>query len=222
MIHSLLYCYNPGVINKEAGGKLFKGLFLSAAVLTASSVPDQTLEPGHLPGVFEQKGLSQQQEVAYDLRYRTFPANKITSPLLFSLCVGLDPLPTDQITNKLTWPVRGVISNYFLSGHPGLDIGQFKGHRVQAADSGEVVASLSGLNGGYGNVIVAAHPGSLMTLYAHLSERGVKVGDKVRQGEVIGKVGSTGNSTGPHLHFEVMVHTLDGCYSVNPLVLLPK
>jgi murein DD-endopeptidase MepM/ murein hydrolase activator NlpD len=75
---------------------------------------------------------------------------------------------------------------------------------VYAAASGEVIISrASGWNGGYGNYIVIRHPNNTQTLYSHLSRNVVNVGAWVTQGQVIGHVGSTGRSTGPHLHFEV-------------------
>jgi len=70
---------------------------------------------------------------------------------------------------------------------------------------------------GYGNHIIIAHDGHTLTLYGHLSVMGVKVGDTVKQGQLIGLVGSTGNSTGPHTHFEVRI---DG-NPVDPGLFLP-
>ena len=86
--------------------------------------------------------------------------------------------------------------------HDGLDIAANQGNAVYAYTSGTVVQA--GWNGGYGLSIVVDHGGGLKTRYAHLSKIYVKVGQKVKTGEKIGAVGSTGNSTGPHLHFEVI------------------
>lgn len=89
-------------------------------------------------------------------------------------------------------------------GKNGADIGGKIGTPIYAAASGKViVADDYGYNGGYGEYIVISHSNGTQTLYAHLSSVGVSVGQTVNQGDVIGKLGSTGKSTGPHLHFEV-------------------
>ena len=88
-----------------------------------------------------------------------------------------------------------------LGGHKGMDIASGKGNPVIAAASGTVVKSY--LSSSYGNYIVISHGGGLMTAYAHMTRRLVSVGDTVAAGQQIGTVGSTGNSTGNHLHFEV-------------------
>ncbi len=76
--------------------------------------------------------------------------------------------------------------------------------RIKAAAAGEViVAKFGGWNGGYGNYVVIKHSNGVQTLYAHMSSLSVGVGDHVSQGAVIGAMGSTGKSTGTHLHFEV-------------------
>lgn len=111
-------------------------------------------------------------------------------------------------TGKLIWPVRGPLNSPFgpRGGrlHAGIDIGVPIGRPVRAADAGRVV--LSGPSGGYGNYICIQHTGSLSTCYAHNSRLGGRKGDRVRQGQVIARSGNTGNSTGPHLHFETRVN----------------
>ncbi|MES2416342.1 MAG: M23 family metallopeptidase [Patescibacteria group bacterium] len=77
------------------------------------------------------------------------------------------------------------------------------GTPIKAAASGTVIFSKNGYNGGFGNLIIIKHPNGTQTFYAHQSQRVAHQGDQVSQGEVIGYVGSTGRSTGPHLHFEV-------------------
>ena len=88
--------------------------------------------------------------------------------------------------------------------HPGIDIGAGMGASIHAAAPGRVI--VAGYSGGYGNLIVIDHGNGLATAYAHQSRLGVSVGQEVSQGQVIGYVGSTGFSTGPHLHFEVRVN----------------
>ncbi len=111
-------------------------------------------------------------------------------------------------TGRLIWPVRGPINSPFGQRwgrlHAGIDIGVPTGTPVRAADAGRVV--LSGPTGGYGNYMCIQHTRSLSTCYAHNSRLGARKGDRVRQGQVIARAGSTGNSTGPHLHFETRVN----------------
>ena len=93
--------------------------------------------------------------------------------------------------------------------HTGVDIGAATGTPVKAADAGKVF--YTGRRGGYGNTVMIDHGvdsrgRQIVTLYAHLSRITCKVGDTVARGQAIGAVGSTGISTGPHLHFEVRVN----------------
>ena len=90
-----------------------------------------------------------------------------------------------------------------LDAH-AVDIGAGNGTNILAAASGTVIVST--YNSAYGNYVVIDHGGGMSTLYAHMSKRLVGVGDTVTVGEVIGLVGSTGLSTGPHLHFEVRIN----------------
>lgn len=87
--------------------------------------------------------------------------------------------------------------------HDGLDMAQPTGTPIMAAKAGEVVVSQDD-SGGYGKWVEIRHADGGRTRYAHMSARGVQKGQKVEAGQEIGKVGSTGNSTGPHLHFEVL------------------
>lgn len=100
-------------------------------------------------------------------------------------------------------PIRGV-KTQGLHGHNAIDFGAPVGTPIVASASGTVIVSKSsGWNGGYGKYIVVRHSNGTQTLYAHNNENIVYVGDSVKQGQVIGYVGSTGRSTGPHVHFEV-------------------
>ena len=100
--------------------------------------------------------------------------------------------------------------------HTGIDLVEPFGSPVQAADDG-VVALVGSSSSGYGNYVVIAHSGGLNTLYGHLSTALVSVGQQVTQGTVVGLEGSTGNSTGAHLHFELRINQ----NPVNPAPYLP-
>lgn len=101
-------------------------------------------------------------------------------------------------------PVPGSRKSQGLHGYNALDFAAPIGTPIRASASGKVIISrASGWNGGYGNYIVVDHPNGTQTLYSHLSQNIVWVGQHVVQGQVLGYMGSTGRSTGPHLHFEV-------------------
>jgi murein DD-endopeptidase MepM/ murein hydrolase activator NlpD len=125
------------------------------------------------------------------------------------------PAPASTTRNaRFIWPVNGSVGSGFgprihpISGgsrmHTGVDIGASSGTPIKAADDGVVV--MAGPNGGYGNWTLIDHGGGLATGYGHQSSIGVSRGQRVSRGEVIGRVGSTGASTGPHLHWEVRVN----------------
>jgi murein DD-endopeptidase MepM/ murein hydrolase activator NlpD len=115
-----------------------------------------------------------------------------------------------QGTGIFTWPVRGPITSPFCERrsyeacHPGIDIAVPVGTPIHAADRGIVLFAAS--YGGYGNFTCIGHTKALTTCYAHQSQFLVGPGQLVDKGQVIGLVGMTGNSTGPHLHFEVRVN----------------
>lgn len=101
-------------------------------------------------------------------------------------------------------PIDGGYKSQALHGHNGVDIAAPIGTSIHASAEGTVIASMTGgWNGGYGNYVVIAHPNGTQTLYAHNQKNFVKVGDRVEQGQTIAKLGSTGRSTGPHIHFEI-------------------
>lgn len=111
---------------------------------------------------------------------------------------------------SLIRPVSGTITSRFglrsRDNHKGLDIGAPNGTPIYAAASGTVTVSQYGYGGGYGNYVMISHGNGIQTLYGHCSELCVEVGEYVSQGQLIAKVGSTGISTGNHLHFEVRVN----------------
>ena len=115
---------------------------------------------------------------------------------------------------KMIWPVQGEITSEFgwrthpIFGsqryHSGLDIGADYGEPIRAAASGVVIEA--GWIGGYGNTVMIDHGGGIVSLYGHNESLNVSVGQSVKQGDVIAQCGSTGNSTGPHCHFEVRLN----------------
>jgi murein DD-endopeptidase MepM/ murein hydrolase activator NlpD len=111
-------------------------------------------------------------------------------------------------SGQLSWPVSAPITSPFGwrwgRMHEGIDLGAAYGAPIAAAGSGTVI--YAGWLGGYGNLTVIDHGGGLATAYGHQSRIAVSVGQEVARGEIIGYVGSTGHSTGPHLHFEVRVN----------------
>jgi len=134
-----------------------------------------------------------------------------------------NPTKTYASSSGLIWPEHGPLMQGFGASpygfepgityhgvryahfHTGIDIGAPNGSPIRAAAAGQVI--YVGFSAwGYGNHIVVAHNPTLATLYAHLSRVAVSQGAVVQQGQIIGYEGSTGNSTGPHLHFEVRIN----------------
>lgn len=118
-------------------------------------------------------------------------------------------------SGELVWPVPGYPKSGsvgprihpiygYNSCHTGIDIGSPSGTSVKAADSGTVAAITNG--GPYGRAVLLVHSGGLTTFYAHLSSESVSIGQSVSPGQEVGKIGSTGWSTGPHLHYEVRIN----------------
>lgn len=125
-----------------------------------------------------------------------------------------------KLSQKMILPVKGTVSSEFgtrihpISGdlrfHAGIDIAANEGTRIYSAFDGEVVrADYDQWNGNY---IKIQHENGIMTVYCHCKKLNVKKGQKIRAGEIIGTVGSTGSSTGPHLHFELRINNI----SYNP------
>lgn len=120
-------------------------------------------------------------------------------------------------SGQFAWPAYGWLTQTYHSGHRAIDIAAPVGTLVTAADRGVVIrAGWSRI--GYGNFVVIDHKIDYLTLYAHLSELFVQEGQVVAKGQALGLVGSTGNSTGPHLHFEIR----DFGHRVDPLGLLAE
>jgi murein DD-endopeptidase MepM/ murein hydrolase activator NlpD len=128
-----------------------------------------------------------------------------------------------ELTTNWMWPSDGVITDLFgtrQGHHKGIDIAAPLGSQVYAVENG--VVSKSYYSDTYGNVVFIKHDNEIETVYAHLKERTVQEGAIVQQGEEIGKMGSTGDSSGVHLHFEVHLSkwTFDKSNAINPLLAL--
>lgn len=126
----------------------------------------------------------------------------------------INPVPTGTVTSHYGWRILRGRSDY----HYGFDIAAMTGTSIYAAASGEVI--YAGYSASYGNHIKIRHADGLITLYGHCSKLLVELGDTVEQGDEIGRVGSTGNSTGSHCHLEVIdgddrVDPEDYIYSIN-------
>jgi murein DD-endopeptidase MepM/ murein hydrolase activator NlpD len=128
------------------------------------------------------------------------------------------PVAFGRVSSGFSTARRHPILNR-VRAHKGIDFAAPVGTAIKAAGSGRVIHR--GVKGGYGNTVILAHAGSVTTLYGHMSRyaRGLKVGDKVKQGEVIGYIGMTGLATGPHLHYEYRV---GGVHRNPATVPLPK
>jgi len=170
------------------------------------------------------------------IRVTTVPAHAYTSPETLTHLPSVHSDLADPLTWTLTFaqnedvlnlsdfyqfPVapedfKG-ISTGFSKKHPGEDIRAHYGAQVRAIQAG-VVETVGYEIGGYGNYVVIMHENGVRTLYAHLRRANVEVGDSVLLETIIGFVGSTGRSTGPHIHFEIRA---DGAY-VSPARILPK
>lgn len=166
-----------------------------------------------------------------------FPFNTFANDETFELAIGQTVIVPDgvmpapaaaprirQVTpnagsvvasGQFVWPTQGVITQYFSWYHPGIDIANDALPLDVAADSGTV--EFAGWDSsGYGNMILIDHGNGYKTRYGHLSQIMVIAGQTVKRGDVIGKMGSTGHSTGPHTHFEIYQNGV----RVNPLLFL--
>lgn len=146
-------------------------------------------------------------------------ATEALTPAASSLAAPLPRPAFAQPVAALTatpsiWPARGTVTSSFgwrvspfgdgNELHPGIDIAYTMGAPVVATADGEVI--VSGSAGGYGNLVQINHGNGISTLYGHNSQLAVKVGQTVKKGQVIAYAGSTGKSTGPHVHYEVRVN----------------
>ena len=145
------------------------------------------------------------------------------APVTEQIVKGMVERPVDRTKGYFIWPAQGVLTSTFgyrnieigSSNHKGIDIAGDYYDYVVAADGGEVV--YADWMSGYGYLVIIQHDNGYETYYAHNAELNVYVGERVAQGEVIAFMGSTGNSTGVHCHFEVRI----GGEAYNPLYYLP-
>lgn len=147
--------------------------------------------------------------------------NTVT-PALPPLASPEEYLPDNPLFDGYMWPAKGTLTSGYGwrwgRMHKGIDIAAPIGTPIMAAATGEVV--FAGWNsGGYGNLIKLQHSDGSVTFYAHNNRVLVHKGQKVRQGQLIAEMGSTGRSTGPHLHFEIRPN---GTTAINPIARLPK
>ncbi|KKQ91612.1 MAG: Peptidase M23 family protein [Candidatus Woesebacteria bacterium GW2011_GWB1_39_10] len=164
-----------------------------------------------------------------------FPFNSFSNDETFELAIGQTVIVPDgvmpvgttatprprQVTpdagtvvasGQFVWPTQGVITQRFSWYHPGLDIANRGGPLVVGADSGKV--EFAGWDSsGYGSMVLINHGNGFKTRYAHLSQIMVLGGQNIKRGDIIGKMGSTGHSTGPHTHFEIYLNGV----RLNPL-----
>ena len=143
----------------------------------------------------------------------------LSEPVSQVIVRGTKPVPAREGTGTFIWPTSGYVSSPFGMRwgrlHMGIDIARAIGIPIYAADGGMVIAS--SWNDSYGYYILIDHGKGISTRYAHCSKLLVDVGEKVYQGQKIALMGSTGNSTGPHLHFEVRINETPQ----NPINYLP-
>jgi murein DD-endopeptidase MepM/ murein hydrolase activator NlpD len=125
-----------------------------------------------------------------------------------------------QTSLQFAWPVRGRLSSRFGMrhgrSHEGIDVAAPRGTPIFAAESGRVIHS--GRLGSYGKVVIVKHAGAYRTVYAHASKLLVRKGQFVERGQKVAEVGSTGRSSGPHVHFEIRRSESPR----NPLAFLPR
>lgn len=145
------------------------------------------------------------KENGSEVKRETISEKVLKEPVKEIIIKGTKVIPS-RGTGNLAWPAVG---GYISSGlgqrwgklHKGIDIARPSDRTIKAADNGRVISA--GYDGGYGNKVVIDHNNGIKTVYAHLSSISVSVGQVVSQGQKLGIMGSTGNSTGIHLHFEV-------------------
>lgn len=182
-----------------------------AAVLAASSSRVNSLQTRETHLEVEGRRIAalarRAQRMAAASRSRQSATSTATASATAATDTTTTTTSTEVGTGGWTWPAGGTVTSEFGYRwgrlHAGLDIGAPEGSPVWAARGGTV--TYAGAMGGYGNLVLLDHGGGVSTAYAHQSAIMVSVGTSVSAGQQIGQVGSTGNSTGPHLHFETRI-----------------
>ena len=226
------YVVQPGDTIWDIGERAGVGMW--PVLWTNELESDQTLRPGQelrIPPVPGAGRTVQQGDTTESIAQR-FKVDTRIVVISNNLSPGVEPvvgtylfvpggqLPIPELipghaTGKFGWPARGRISSNYTGWHPGIDIAVDYGVPIYAADGG-IVVSASWDQRGYGNRLVLDHRNGFLTTYSHLSRFYVRGGQLVQKGGMIGLNGSTGNSTGPHLHFEIIRNG----YHSNPLQFL--
>lgn len=132
------------------------------------------------------------------------PNGEKTIPVRQVFGTGRSPAGAFKGTGIIGWPTSGCVYQGYWLAHRALDIDNVIGTSVIAADSGYVAFAAGGWNFGYGKMVLIDHGNGYLSRYGHLSVINVMAGQSVKKGALLGRMGSTGNSTGPHLHFEVI------------------
>lgn len=208
--------YDSYVINESLLGLDFKINLTESEVIEPETVTEECndLYVGETETVQGGSGISLvSKEIIYDglnKNQEKVLSKKVVKPAVNTIVkVGTKNPYYDGVAFLSNPTNGGYLSSYFgevraKSVHKGIDIAKNLGESVNASLDGKVI-SAGYNNGGYGNLIVIEHPNNMKTYYAHLNDIYVNVGDMVKKDDIIGAVGSTGNSTGPHLHFELRV-----------------
>jgi murein DD-endopeptidase MepM/ murein hydrolase activator NlpD len=179
---------------------------LEASVEIPVPSPRTQLIPGQAP-------IQSPQAVKTDTAPGSKPTNSIDNTTTQSAAAFIYPLTTPAaITSRFGWRTHPLTGSRRF--HSGVDMGAPSGAPVVATGAGTVVSA--GWNGGYGNAVIIQHNDNQQTLYGHLSKVSVKAGQTIAQGTIVGLVGSTGNSTGPHLHFETRTSTTGVWAAIDP------
>ena len=199
-------------------------------VIRASAMPMGGARPAIVPITNEPPAASQETRVAIASPPLDAPENprvqplvgRTVSPELPGLSSAEAYIPGASRFEGYAWPARGILTSGYGwrwgRMHRGIDIAAPTGTPISASADGVVV--FAGWNsGGFGNLVDIRHPDGSLTRYAHNSRIMVRNGQQVRQGQLISEMGSTGRSTGPHLHFEIHKK---GKGAINPVVSLPK
>mgnify|MGYP001567190032 FL=1 len=176
------------------------------------------------------KGELRDRIAAYEAEIKSFERQEYLMAILIDNLIAEElrksaPDLTKESGQGFIMPMEGKLGSRFgprkhpifgtMRQHNGLDIGCVRGQPIWAAKEGKVI--FAGWKSGYGNVVLIEHEGPVITLYAHQEKLHVSTGYRIDKGEVLGKCGSTGWSTGPHLHFEVRT----GGEPKDPLIVLP-